>query len=128
MRRSVHSVEELKSLLEAGAAPQFLDAEASVWIGLLDRSVDWEAAASLCKLLPDEVLVRLACSSVSRVRALVAMKQRLPMGVFLTLARDEDEMVRSVLARNPHLPPSAALTLQADVSPLVRAAAGAPRR
>jgi hypothetical protein len=75
------------------------------------------------KTVPVEVLEVLARDPDSRVRSMVAMKNRLTDSLFALLATDQDDSVRASLARNKKIPSEILGCLAGDQSQIVSAAA-----
>lgn len=115
LRRSERQEEYLRATQES--APR------EVWLEVIQRFPDMRFWVAQNKTVPVEVLAVLAHDLDSRVRAMVAMKNKLTDELFALLAIDQDDSVRARLAYNKKVPSGILQRLSRDRSQVVSAAA-----
>jgi len=94
-----------------------------VWLDVIRRFPDMRFWVAQNKTVPVEVLAVLARDPDSRVRSMVAMKNKLTDDLFALLATDQDDSVRASIAHNKKTPSDILGGLVEDQSPTVSAAA-----
>lgn len=99
------------------------NAPLGVWLDVIQRFPDMRFWVAQNKTVPVEVLAVLARDPDSRVRSMVAMKNKLTDDLFALLAKDQDDSVRASLAHNKKTPSEILGGLVEDQSPIVSAAA-----
>ena len=115
LRRSQRREEYLRATQES--APR------EVWLEVIQRFPDMRFWVAQNKTVPVEVLAVLARDPDSRVRSMVAMKNKLTADLFELLAKDQDDSVRARLAHNKKVPSEILRRLSTDQSQVVSIAA-----
>jgi hypothetical protein len=115
LRRSERQEEYLRAAQES--APR------EVWLEVIRCFPDMRFWVAQNKTVPVEVLAVLAHDPDSRVRSMVAMKNKLTDDLFMLLATDQDDSVRASLAHNKKVPSEILERLSRDQSQVVSAAA-----
>ena len=124
----IASAEEFGELRRSQRQEEYLraaqdSAPLEVWLDVIERFPDMRFWVAQNKTVPFEVLAVLARDPDSRVRSMVAMKNKLTGDLFALLATDQDDSVRASLARNKKTPSEILVGLVEDPSPIVSAAA-----
>ena len=124
----ISSAEEFVELRRSGRQEEYLRAAQEcapreVWLEVVQRFPDMRFWVAQNKTVPVEALAVLARDPDSRVRSMVAMKNKLTDDLFALLATDQDDSVRATLAHNKKVPSEILGRLSRDQSQVVSAAA-----
>jgi hypothetical protein len=118
----IQSAEEFVQLRRSHCQSDYLKAarepaSLAVWFDVIQRFPDMKIWVAQNKTVPTEILSALAKDADSRVRAAVAMKNKLTQEVYVLLACDSDDGVRERVAFNKNTPTEVLQRLSQDERP-----------
>jgi len=124
----IESAEEFVRLRYSSIRDEYLraatePASIEVWLDVIDRFPDARLWVAQNKTVPTDVLSLLANDPGSKVRWMVAMKNKLTQELFEALSNDPDMTVRQRIACNKNVPPTVLAKLAQDPEELVSSAA-----